>query len=61
MVEPTPTLAGLSPLGDKRTDARFDGGRLSSDAGLLRVREVENRLGPSKTLADCIRAWRIPM
>lgn len=54
MVDSTPWLPGLSPLCGKRIDARFDGGRLSSDAGLLLLREVEDRLGLSRTLAQCI-------
>lgn len=33
--------------------ARFDGRRLSSDSGLLVLREVEKRLG----VADCLAAW----
>ncbi len=61
MIDSTPTRPGLSPLGDQRMDARFDGGRLSSDAGLLLLREVENRWGLSKMLTDCILEWRIPM
>jgi hypothetical protein len=44
MVETTPLLPGLSPVGIKAVAARFDGGALSSDAGLLALREVERRL-----------------
>ena len=40
-VEPTPELPGLSPIGGKAVVARFDGGSLSSDGGLLVLREVE--------------------
>ncbi len=61
MVESTPTLPGQSPLADKRIDGRSDGGRPSLDAGVLLLREVESRLGLSKTLADCNPERRIPM
>jgi hypothetical protein len=37
-VEPTPPLAGLSPVAGKPLIARFDGGQLSSDGGLLALR-----------------------
>lgn len=44
-VDATPPLPGLSPVADKALIARFDGGQLSSDAGVLTLREVERRLG----------------
>ncbi|MCW2240912.1 hypothetical protein M2351_005551 [Azospirillum canadense] len=54
MVDPTPTLPGLSPLAGKPVIGRFDGGRLSSDGGLLVLREVEQRLRVAERLAACI-------
>ncbi|MBC4019395.1 IS1380 family transposase [Siccirubricoccus deserti] len=59
-VEPTPPLPGLSPVGGKPLVARFDGGRLSSDGGVLALREIERRLGVADRLAACLedpRAW----
>src|SRR5215213_4387903 len=53
-VEPTPPLPGLSPVMGKPLIARFDGGQLSSDAGVLALREVEQRLGIAERLAACI-------
>ena len=44
MDNPTLPLPGLSPLSGKRLDVRFDGGMLSSDGGILLLREVEERL-----------------
>ena len=44
-VETTPCLPGLSPVAGKPVLARFDGESLSSDGGLLTLREVEQRLG----------------
>jgi len=60
MVEDTPFLPGLSSVGGKSVEARFDGGRLSSDGGLLLFREVEQRLRVSDRLAGCLRDPRMP-
>ena len=59
-VEPTPALPGLSPVGGKAIMARFDGGCVSSDGGLLALREVEQRLDIASRLAACIRDPRAP-
>jgi len=53
-VETTPSLPGLSPVAGRPIIARFDGGLLSSDGGLLALREVEHRLGLAERLAACI-------
>ena len=44
MVDVTPFLPGLSAVQGKAVVARFDGGRLSSEGGLLVLREIEHRL-----------------
>src|ERR671910_1847250 len=59
-VESMPPLPGLSPVGGKSLIARFDGGQLSSDGGLLALREVERRLGIAERLAACIDDPRAP-
>ena len=59
-VETTPALPGLSPVGGKPVIARFDGGHLSSDGGLLVLREVEQRLDVAGRLAACIADPRDP-
>ena len=59
-VVPTPALPGLSPIGGKSVIARFDGGHLSSDGGLLVLREVERRLDIAGRLAACITDPRDP-
>jgi len=59
-VEPTPVLPGLSPVGGKPVIARFDGGHLCSDGGLLVLREVEQRLDVAGRLAACIKDPRDP-
>ena len=53
-------LAGLSPVVGKSVVAKFDGGLLSSDGGLLLLREVEQRLRVAERLAACIKDPRAP-
>jgi Transposase DDE domain group 1 len=60
MVDATPFLPGLSPVQGKAVVARFDGGRLSSEGGLLVLREVERRLGLADRLAACLKDPRAP-
>jgi DDE family transposase len=60
MVDATPFLPGLSPVRGKAVVARFDGGRLSSEGGLLLLREVERRLGLADRLAGCLKDKRAP-
>ena len=60
MVDPTLPLPGLSPVEGKEVVARFDGGRLSSDGGLLVLREIEQRLKVADRLAACIDDPRDP-
>ena len=60
MVDNTPFLPGLSPVAGKAVVARFDGGRLSSEGGLLALREVERRLGLAGRLAGCLTDRRAP-
>jgi hypothetical protein len=60
MVDATPLLPGLSPVRGKTVVARFDGGRLSSEGGLLALREIERRLGVADRLAACLNDPRAP-
>jgi len=59
-VESTPPLPGLSSVAGKPIIARFDGGQLSSDGGVLALREIERRLGLAERLAACIDDPRSP-
>ena len=61
MVDPTLLLPGLSPVAGRSVVARFDGGRLSSDGGLLALREVARRLKVAERLAACIADPRDPL
>jgi hypothetical protein len=60
MVDSTPLLPGLSAVQGKAIAARFDGGRLSSEGGLLALREIERRLGVGDRLAGCLKDPRAP-
>ncbi len=51
MDEITAYLPGLSPVENKELCVRFAGGRLSSDGGVLVLREIEKRLGLAARLA----------
>ena len=60
MNETTPYLPGLSPVENKELCARFDGGRLSSDGGVVVLREIEQRLGLAERLGGCLTDTRDP-
>ena len=60
MVDVTPFLPGLSPVQGKAVVARFDGGRLSSEGGLLVLREIEQPAGIGRSLAACLTDPRAP-
>ncbi len=60
MIETTLPLPGLSSVKGKTVVARFDGGELSSDAGVLALREIESRLGVADRLASCLNDPRAP-
>ena len=60
MMERSEFLPGLSPVGGKPVQMAFDGGRLTSDAGVLLLAEVERRLRVSERLADCLEDRRAP-
>jgi hypothetical protein len=60
MVDVTPFLPGLPPVQGKAVIARFDGGQLSSEGGLLVLREIEGRLGVADRLAACLKDPRAP-
>ncbi len=44
----------------KKVSVAFDGGLLSSDGGVMLLRDVERRLGLAERLARCLRDWRDP-
>ena len=60
MTDPMLPLPGLSPVCGKAVVAKFDGGLLSSDVGVLVLREVEQRLRVADRLAACMVDPRAP-
>ena len=48
----------LPSIQRKKVSAAFDGGLISSDGGLVLLREAERSLGLAETLAGCIRDRR---
>lgn len=55
MNDPTLPLPSLSPVSGKTVAAKFDGGLLSSNGGVLLLREIEQRLRVAERLAACIK------
>src|SRR5499426_4266352 len=47
--QPPPLL--LAPVGDNTVELDFDGGRLSSDAGLILLKDINDQLGLTRALA----------
>jgi hypothetical protein len=58
--ESTPLLPDLSPVVSNPPIARFDSRQLSSDGGLLALREIERRVGIADRLAACANDPRAP-
>jgi len=50
----------LAPVGDKAVVLAFDGGRLSSDAGLVLLKDPEEQLGLTRALAAVLQDPRDP-
>src|SRR5215475_11018129 len=46
-----PALLHLAPVGAKTVDLDFDGGRLSSDAGVVLLQDIDDQLGLTRALA----------
>jgi hypothetical protein len=60
MTECTGETLVFSRLKKQKIAASFDGGRLTSDAGALLLREVDRKIGLTEALADCIVDRRDP-
>src|SRR5262245_55184445 len=50
----------LAPVGDKAVDLDFDGGLLSSDAGLMLLKAPDEPLGFTRALAAVLKDAREP-
>ena len=60
MDEVTGILPGLPAVAGKPVHVGFDGGRLTSDAGILLPAAIEQRLKIAERLAACIEDRRAP-
>ena len=60
MTEDTLLPFDLPAASRKKVTADFAGGLISSDGGLVLLREAERRLGLAEALAGCIQDWRDP-
>jgi len=55
-----PTPLPLAPVGDKAVDLDFDGGLLSSAAGLMLLKDPDEQLGLTRALAAVLKDARDP-
>ena len=60
MDEGTGILPGLPSVKGKPVHVAFDGGQMTSDAGILLLAAIEQRLGIAQRLANCIEDPRAP-
>ncbi len=58
MTEYTNQLMLFKELSDKKVQADFNGGQITSDAGVLLLRETESKLGLCKRMALVLRGRR---
>ena len=61
MPDDTTPAFGFPAIGRKKLTAAFDGGRITSDGGVLLLGEVERQLGIAETLAGLIDDPRNPL
>lgn len=60
MTDCTAKVFSFSPLSRKKITAQFSGGSITSNAGIVLLREVNKKLSLSKQLAACIQDLRDP-
>lgn len=60
MTDCTSEALSFSPLNRKKIEVNFEGGSITSDAGLLLLREVDQKLGLSHKLSQLIEDKRHP-
>jgi hypothetical protein len=57
----TPTQAGFTFFRPQQVTVTFDEGEITTDAGALLLRQLDDRLGLSASLAGALREWRNPV
>ena len=60
MTDPAPVFPSMPALSGKKVSAAFDGGRITSDGGVLLLAEAERKLGIAARLASLIPDGRDP-
>ena len=60
VVQGTHHKVSLARLGGKRVEAAFDGGLLTSDSGVMLLREVEARMGILDRIVEALTDRRHP-
>ena len=60
MTECTQKQFEFSGAGGRRVVAKFDGGPISNNAGVLLLREADRRIGLLERVAKCFRDGRDP-
>jgi len=60
MQEDTLPAFAFPAVARKKVSAAFDGGMLSSDAGVLLLRNIEKKLGIAQRLSGCLKDRRDP-
>src|SRR6266446_8073222 len=55
-----PALLHLAPVEAKAVELDFDGGRLSSDAGIVLLKDIDDQLGLTRDLATVLKDPRDP-
>jgi hypothetical protein len=60
MIDPAPVFPSMPALSGKKVSAAFDGGRITSDGGVLLLAEAERKLGIADRLATLIPDRRDP-
>jgi len=60
MTDPAPVFPSMPALSGKKVSAAFDGGRITSDGGVLLLAEAERKLGIADRLAALIPDGRDP-
>ena len=58
--ECTPAQAEFQGLGRRKVVAAFDGGHISSDGGVVLLRETDARLSITQRMAQCFTDYRNP-
>jgi len=60
MIDHSPLAVPYPAVSRKKVTAAFDGGRLSSDSGVMLLSLAERRRGLAKILGALITDWRDP-